>query len=60
MRDAAASNYAEPMQLTPAEQLHDDLLRFENRDRYVLQSQRTRVNDPAPPPPRAPLLTLVR
>ena len=60
MRDAAASNYAEPMHLTPMERLHDDLLRFENRDRYLAQSAATRVNDPAPPPPRPPLLTLVR
>lgn len=33
----------------------DDLLRFENRDRYIAQSRATRDGHPAPIPPRKEL-----
>lgn len=34
----------DPIRLTPMERHVDDLMRFENRDRYVAQSKATQVN----------------
>lgn len=45
----------EPLRLTPMERLIDDLLRFENFERYSAQSAATGANDPAPLPERPAL-----
>lgn len=34
----------DPLHLTPLERFADDLMRFENRDRYVAQSKATQAN----------------
>lgn len=47
--------YTDPLRLTPQERLYDDLLRFENRERYLAQSAATFDNARAPIPPRAAL-----
>lgn len=49
---------ADPTHLTDLERYCDDLLRFDNRDRYVAQSAATTDNHAAPLPPRAPALPI--
>lgn len=49
----------DPAQLTPLERYAEDLLRFKNFERMCEQSARTGVADPAPVPPRAPLLPIL-
>lgn len=48
----------DPAALSPLERYADELVRFDNRDRYVQQSKHTQVNAPAPLPARMPLLPL--
>jgi hypothetical protein len=47
-----------PAQLSPLERYAEALVMFENFDRYRVQSAHTGVADPAPLPPRAPLLPI--
>lgn len=45
----------DPAHLTAAEQYAEALAMFSNFERYVAQSAATKVNEPAPLPPREPL-----
>jgi hypothetical protein len=45
--------------LTPIEQYVDELIRHENRERYIAQHAATQAGAPAPFPPRAPLLPIM-
>lgn len=54
-RMAKRSDPREPMTLTPAERDFDELLRFENAERYFAQSAATRDGEVAELPPRAEL-----
>lgn len=45
---------SEPLHLTPLERYADDLIRFENFERYVAQSAATRVNLVGTLPARPP------
>lgn len=57
---SAVNPMHEPLQLTPLERYINDLLRFENHERYTAQSAATGVNDPAPAPNRPALADLNR
>jgi hypothetical protein len=47
--------FSHPHRLSPAERQEDALQALENRERYVLQSEKTLDNAPAPIPPRPAL-----